>query len=146
MAGNNAPQSAADGFRDILGRLGQVMAAPDANDHIIQFVGDLQTAIATFLKMPPAGQNMGSIPPNGGQMSSPDASAPGGSPMGMPPGAGAPTPDLGGAGGPGGPPPGQPPGPAGMLQGQPSPNGVMPLSKMPPVDELRRMLEQHAGR
>lgn len=143
-AGTKGPPSAADGFREVLGSLGQITAAPDANQHVMQFCTDLITAISTFLKMPPQGQNMGQQQGPGQQQGQPGMQ-PGmqGPPgQGMPPGGpgmpqgGMPGPTQGGPqGNPGGGPPGQPP-----AAGPPGPNGVMPISKITDTDELRRML------
>lgn len=154
-------QSAAEGFGEVLGILGKIPAAPDANPNVVEFVTDMIKAVSVFMKLPPQGQNMGQSngqsngqpggqpqgPPQGPQ--GPPGMAPGGMPQGPPPGAMA---------GPGGPPPGSPggdmgggpgAGPSGGLPpnapmgGRPGANGVTPISKITDTDELRRMLSSN---
>lgn len=105
-----------DGLKKMIGELGQLMVANDADP---QFLQAMQMTFTQYLQQK-AGQAAGA--------------AQGQQPGGQQPG-GQPSPDLGG--GAAGPPTG---GPAGQPLGPGSNPGMMGLSSAPAVDELSRML------
>ena len=126
MAG--PPQTMADGLQKVLQDLSACLVAPDAD---MNFIQNVQNLIVTRMKAGIGG--------------TPGMPAPGG-PQGGPGAGGMPGPPMGAGGPPGGPQPGMGglplPGGPGAGPGVP---GVRSMPQIPPVDELRRLLQSQAG-
>jgi hypothetical protein len=119
------PSTFQSGLADILGRLGSLMALPDAD---VAFVTQMQTVIAGKLRQ------SSSPPPGGG--------APGGGPLaGAGPGGPPPGLQMPGAPGPGGRPTMQPPMMGGLSSGL-SPSAIGGGNN---PDEMRRIIQQITG-
>ena len=123
----NQPTTMAEGLQKVLGDLSVCLVAPDAD---MQFIQAVQNLIVTRLKQGIGGQPGGAP---GGPGGAPGAGGPG--MPGMPPQMGQ--------GGPGGAPGGMLPGAMGGGQG--GVPGVRSMPQLPPVDELRRLLQSQAG-
>lgn len=138
MAGSKT-LSFQDGLVEIMGTLGRMAMAPDADQ---AFVEDMQKVVVAYQKSKQSqmqGQQQQGQPGQPGQQSPAGPS---------PAGGGSPSPVAGpGAGGPPQGPP-QQPGPGGIGPGQAAQagqNGVMARPQMPNPDELRRILQTQAG-
>ena len=133
-----------EGLTEILSIAGGLMGAPDAD---LQFLQDLMQVISTKMhaSAQAAMQQAGQVPgnPSPGAGGPPGvAGPPGGPPQGMPPGM-QPQPGMPPGGVPQGPPPGM------QGPGAPTPgSGAMqkPGGGITDPDELRRILQQRAGR
>ena len=138
MAGTRSQNTQAEGLMAMLGQLGQLKAAPDAD---IETISGIESQILEIIKRPQQqalqqlAQAGGVVPPD---MAGPGPAGPMGGPppgpdMGMGPGGATATPGdgmLGGTqihAGPGGP--------------SPAAGGAIRSNPMPPIDQLRNLLQ-----